>query len=117
MGAARSFVEQYRQLLRVPDAASFTVGPRLKVTKKYYHRAEGEATYSEAMVTECLVKAWWCGPTGNTAGTTAAIDWETGKLRVLLTSDRSDRPEEARALEVDRARFAARPLKIACCKV
>jgi hypothetical protein len=117
-GAARSFAGQHRDLLRIPVGSQFTVGPRLKVTKKYYHRAEGQAKYSEATVTECLLKVWWSDPKrpASRAGTTLAIDWTTRRLCVLLTSDRSDRPKEAQEQQADRARSAGLRPRIACCK-
>ena len=106
--AARSFVEQYRTLLRIPADSPFTVGPRLKVAKKNYHRT-GEVT-----ATECLVKAWWPDPASPDAqiGTTLAIDWATRRPRVLLTTDRSDRPQEAALRPYISAHLAGRKPKI-----
>lgn len=93
---AHAFVDQQRQLLRIPDGSPFTVQPRLKVTKKYYHRGEAVGEQRQELVTECLLKVARPHSQNSaiTVGTTLAIDWATGQPRVLLTSDHSDNPVE-----------------------
>lgn len=117
--AARAFVEKQRTLLRVPNGSAFTVGPRLKVTKKYYHRAENQTEHSESLVTECLLKVWWPNPQNKTrkVGTTLAIDWATRRPRLLLTSDRSDRPQEEQAQQAAFDAIKGHQPTIACCPV
>lgn len=117
--AARSFAERHRDLLMIPAGAAFAMGPRLKVTKKYYHRVEGQTTHTEATTTECLLKVWWSRPEQNaiTVGTTLAIDWETRKPRLLLTSDHSDRPEEAQAQQAMRNLVLDPRTALACCRL
>ncbi len=97
-GTARDFAEKNRELLKIPTGAAFTVEPRLDVTKYYYHKGNRKEP-----VRECLFKVWWKqrepNPTGGareiSVGTTLAIDWESRRGRVLLTSDRRERPGEA----------------------
>jgi hypothetical protein len=104
-------------LLHIPPNRSFTVEPRLKVTKRYYHRPEGQAEPSAADVTELLFKVWWAEPEGSTQllGTTLAIDWETQRPRVLLTSDRSGRLQEAQQLQRELSLLEGQELALACC--
>lgn len=107
--AAYDFANRNRDLLHIPADIPFQVEPRLDVTKLYYHR-EGK----EQMVRECLFKVWWVQSEPNplgpawpqqrqiSVGTTLAIDWETRRVRALLTTDRSARPAEAEAQRADR---------------
>lgn len=99
-GVAYQFAEKNRQLLSIPPDLPFQVEPRLKATKRYYHR-DGEKE-----VTECLFKVWWHTTEPNSlggqfssqrrlvVGTTLAIDRETRQVRVRLTTDRTGLPEE-----------------------
>jgi hypothetical protein len=93
---AYQFAEQNREFLRIPkDAKRFRVRQRLDVTKKYYKEHKPEC------VRECIFKVSWDKEEKNaensslpekrriTVGTTLAIDWETKKVRSLLTSDSS----------------------------
>jgi hypothetical protein len=116
--AARAFADKHRKLLRIPEGAPCEVGPRLKVTKKYYYRADGQAKYSEVLVTEGLLKVWWphSEHTGSSVGTTLAIDWATRRPRVLLTSDQSDRPAEEQAQPARRRLVLAPQTALACCR-
>lgn len=93
--AAYRFANHHRRFLRIPPNRSFHIAPRLVVEKLYYTR-EGRKR-----VRECIFKVSWKrtepGATGDglpgqrqvTFGTMLAIDWETRKVRALLTSDRS----------------------------
>lgn len=104
---AYEFANGHRDLLRIPDGIPFRVEPRLKTEKAYYHR-DGDGSYRKEFVRECLFKASWNQDEENnlgrrfprrrqiTVGTTLAIDWDTSRVRVLLTSDHSHRPEEQR---------------------
>lgn len=97
--AAYEFANSNRKLLRIPPDVPFRVWPRLDVTKLYYHRGPktGDVDDQER-VRECLFKVSWDqteqNPLGSafpskrnvTVGTTLAIDWQTCKVRVLLTS-------------------------------
>jgi len=88
---AHIFAEQNRELLGIPAGIGFTVEPRLDVTKLYYHQD------GKQKVRECLFKVGWTqskqgefgGRYSVQAGTTLAIDWETQRVRALLTSDPS----------------------------
>ena len=103
-GVAQDFAKRNRELLSIPEGVPFNVEPRLDVTKLYYHKGG-----QKQRVRECLFKVWWRqleqNPLGNSlpedreisVGTTLAIDWETKRVRALLTSDRRARPEEAEA--------------------
>ncbi len=110
-GVAYQFAEKNRQLLCIPADIPFQVKPRLKATKKYYHRN------GEREVTECLFKVWWHTSEPNSlgvqfpkarrlaVGTTLAIDWETRKLRVRLTTDRTGQSDEEAEQRQDRDQF------------
>lgn len=95
---AYQFAEQNRDFLRIPkDAKRFRVRQRLDVTKKYYKEHKPES------VRECIFKVSWDKEEENsdnlrlpkkrqiTVGTTLAIDWNTKKVRSLLTSDAADK--------------------------
>lgn len=117
--AAYEFANSHRDLLGIPDEIPFQVEPRLKAVKAYYHR-DDEQTYRKEFVRECLFKVWWTQEEANllgrhfprkrqiTVGTTLAIDWDTSKVRVLLTSDHSQRPEEQEEQRKDRDRILQR---------
>ncbi len=112
--AAYQFANENRDLLSIPMGAEgepdvpFKVQSRLDVTKLYYHRD------GEKRVRECLFKVSWDHLEGNqlgprfpdrrriTVGTTLAIDWDTKRVRAVLTSDHSKRPEELNEQQEDR---------------
>jgi hypothetical protein len=98
--AAYEFANSNRKLLRIPPGEPFRIRPRLDGTKLYYHRGERRgAKDGQRRVRECLFKVSWNTTEQNqlgsafpkrrivTAGTTLAIDWETSKVRALLTSE------------------------------
>jgi hypothetical protein len=90
--AAYQFANENRALLGIPKGVSFVVHDRLRVDKLYWHREGAQK------VQECLFKASWNAVEPNrigrglpkrrriTVGTTLAIDWNTRKVRALLTS-------------------------------
>lgn len=99
--AAYEFANRHRRFLRIPAGENIYVRPRQDVTKRYYHR-DGQV----ADVRELIFKVSWDNieslPLGPgvpdhrqvTVGTTLAIDWETRKVRALLTSDFTNQKEE-----------------------
>lgn len=105
---AYDFANKHRDFLRIPSDIPFKLRPRLDVTKKYYHHD------GERRVRECIFKVSWDNPESNnigsrypdkrriTVGTTIAIDWETKKVRALLTSDHGKRPKELKEQREDR---------------
>ena len=118
--AAYEFANKNREFLCIPQGSEdqpdvpFKVRPRLDVTKLYYHRD------GKHKVRECLFKVSWdqvelnqMGPRYPdqrpiTVGTTLAIDWDTKKVRALLTSDHSKRPEELHEQQKDRDQMLCR---------
>jgi len=113
--AAYQFANDNRRLFRIPKGVPFHVEPRLDASKLYYHRGGERVT-----VRECLFKVRWTQTEPNSinrrwpwkrrisVGTTLAIDWQTGKVRVLLTTDRRRRPEEEEEQQHDRDLFLRR---------
>jgi hypothetical protein len=111
---ALRFAEQNRPFLHIPPAAAFKVTPRLKVTKTYYH-LDGKKTS-----TELLYKVWWSidepNPLGAryparrsiAQGTTLAIDWQTRRVRALLTTAAEVYPAEADQQRLSRDQFLSR---------
>ncbi len=106
--AAAEFVHSPlgRTALRIPDGAEPVLEPRLVVAKDYYHRSPDGVVWP-VTVREGLLKVWWtvweesgappaaCPPRAISVGTTLSWDWDSGRVRVLLTTDRADRPAEA----------------------
>jgi hypothetical protein len=96
---AYRFVNDHRDLLRIPAGVNFEVQPRLITSKIYEHQGTKET------VNECLLKVSWTitEPSGLDAkyprykrikvGTTLAIDLITQTIRTLLTSDHAQDPE------------------------
>ena len=107
--AAYQFANENRRLLRIPKGVPFHIEPRLSVAKKYYLGGD-----DKPIIRECLFKVRWAQTEPNAinpnwpwlrqinVGTTLAIDWQTGKIRALLTTDRSRRPEEEEEQRRDR---------------
>jgi hypothetical protein len=103
--AAYDFANRNRGFLHIPRSArvSFHVKPRLLVERSYYHRGRGAV-----LARELILKVWWDRSEANgvggglpprrqyTVGTTLVVDFDTGRVRALLTTDRDDRPEERR---------------------
>ncbi len=99
---AYEFANQNRELLRIPEAIHFRVRPRLDVRKLYYH------TGGKEEVRECIFKVSWDHTEDNppagrlparrqiTVGTTLVVDWQSRRIRALLTSDRSGRQRQDR---------------------
>jgi len=106
---AYEFAEKHHNFLSIPEGVPFQVESRLDVSKKYYHRG-GDTP----LVRECIFKVWWNQTEPNrlgqrypgqrqiTVGTTLAIDWETHKVRAVLTSDKSKLQEEGEKQQQDR---------------
>ncbi len=95
--AAYAFANRHRGFLHIPRGGSFHIAPRLVVEKLSY--AGGE--HGRRRVRECIFKVSWkvdepdAAPGGAlpdmrqvTFGTTLVIDFETRRVRALLTSDR-----------------------------
>ena len=94
--AAYELANRHRDFLGIPPATSFHVYPRVESTKRYYHR---KGSLDPDKIHELIFKVSWDArePSGLPApyapervvrmGTTVAIDWETRKVRVRLTSD------------------------------
>ena len=107
--AAYEFANRHRKFLHIPLAVSFHVEPRLVVKRLYYQRDKGKVP-----VKEFLFKVWWDRSESNrvglglprrrqiTVGTTLAIDWDTRRVRALLTTDRRNRPQERHEQREDR---------------
>lgn len=103
--AAYEFANRYRKFFGIPPGVPFHVYPRLKSTKAYIRTKDSE---EKEQITELIFKVSWDEqePSGLAApqpqkrqvrrGTTAAVDWETRRVRARLTSEagaeqRSDR--------------------------
>jgi len=102
-----------RELLGIPEGIPFRVRPRRDVTKLYYHR-DSEQKIRKERIRECLFKVSWDSTEPNqlgsqfprerqiTVGSTLAIDWETRKVRALLTSRRKVGSKEQLEQQGDR---------------
>lgn len=102
-----------REVLRIPGGVRPVIEPRLVVAKDYYHRSPDGVVWS-ITVREGLLKVWWtrweepgplpagCPPRRISVGTTLSWDWDSGRARVLLTTDRGDRPREQAEQQADR---------------
>ena len=103
--AAYDFANRNRGFLHIPrsDRVTFHIKPRLVVERTYHHRDRDEVP-----VKELIFKVWWDRSEANSVGgglprrrqysmgTTLVINFDTGRVRALLTTDRRDRPEEQR---------------------
>ncbi len=98
---AYQFANENREFLRIPSDIPFVVHPRREV-RKFYYPPDGEAFE----IHECLFRVSWTQEEPNNlgprygecrrfqVGTTAAIDFDTKKVRTLLTSDKTGRSRE-----------------------
>jgi hypothetical protein len=114
---AYQFAEKNRKLLCIPPKASYEVEPRLDVTKTYTHTKEDVDTR------ELIFKVSWTQIEPNSLGnqfpasrryklgTTMAIDWETKKIRALLTSGQNISRKEAIEQGTDRDIFLTKLVK------
>jgi len=106
--AAYEFANRNRRLLGIPQRIPFRVRPRLDVSKAYYTK-EGKQTSRE-----CILKVSWDHQESNdlgprfprhrqiTVGTTLAIDWDTRRVKALLTSDLAEQQRTDRDLLLHR---------------
>jgi hypothetical protein len=117
--AAYDFANRHRDLLHIPADVPFRVWPRLDVTRLDYHRGG-----QKAHLRECIFKVSWDQVEENdlgarfdrrrrvTVGTTLAMEWPsdggTPRVRAVLTSDRTDRPEEQEQQHQDRTQLLRR---------
>ena len=97
--AAYEFANKNRKFLGIPEGVHFRVRPRLDATKEYI-RGPGKHEF----IRELIFKVSWDYKEPNhlgqffpaerqiTVGTTLAIDWQTKKVRAIVTSDFSERP-------------------------
>lgn len=100
--AAYDFANRNRKLLGIPPGVPFQVLPRQDVRKVNWHKK------GPREVRECILKVSWTETEENAvggglprrrrfiAGTTLAIDWETKRIRALLTSERGERQQAER---------------------
>jgi hypothetical protein len=100
---AYRFANRNRDWLGIPPRVPFEVRPRLDVTKRYYHRGDEPQS-----VHECLFKVSWTDTEENPVGgglpskrrflrgTTLAIDWESKRVRAVVTGRRTRSASEAR---------------------
>jgi len=114
---AYQFAEKNRNLLSIPPEASFKIEQRLDVTKTYTH------TNNDVDTRELIFKVGWTQLEPNSlggqfstnrrvrVGTTLAIDWETKKIRALLTSGQNFRQNERDEQTRDRDLFLRNMVK------
>ena len=108
---AYQFANKNRGLLCIPHGIPFEIEPRLDVSKTYYHRDGAKKTR------ECILKVSWSQVEANPigarfaaqrkyiVGTTLAIDWETHKVRALVTTASKVRRKEYNQASKDRNEF------------
>jgi hypothetical protein len=106
--AAYEFANRNRRLLGIPQRIPFRVRPRLDVSKTYYTKD------GEQRCRECIFKVSWDHQESNelgarfprhrqiTVGTTLAIDWDTRRIKALLTSDLAEQQRTDRDLLLHR---------------
>jgi hypothetical protein len=104
--AAYQFAEAWRKPLMIPPSVPFEVRPRLDVTRSTW-RKNGKQATTRALL---LKVAWqaaqefqvgdFISEVAVTRGTMLAIDWETRKVRTLLSTS----PEHASQRDVSTAR-------------
>ncbi|MGE5603588.1 MAG: hypothetical protein ACM30E_11085 [Nitrososphaerales archaeon] len=113
--AAYTFVNSPvgREVLSIPADVQPVLEPRLMVAKDYYHRSPDGVVWP-VTVREGLLKVWWtrweeggappaaCPSRRIAVGTTLSWDWDSGRVRVLLTANRRDRPTELIEERADR---------------
>ncbi len=97
--AAYEFANNNRKFLGIPEGIHFRVRPRLDANKRYVRGAE-----QQDYIRELIFKVSWDYKEPNhlgqffpeerqiTVGTTLAIDWQTKRVRAIVTSDFSERP-------------------------
>lgn len=97
--AAYEFANNNRKFLGIPEGIHFRVRPRLAANKKYIRGAK-----QQEYIRELIFKVSWDYKEPNhlgqffpaerqiTVGTTLAIDWQTKRVRAIVTSDFSERP-------------------------
>jgi hypothetical protein len=102
--AAYEFANKHRDVLRIPEGIHFRVRPRQVTKKSDYPGAKARA--KDGKPSECLFKVSWDHEEENkagpglpstrqiTVGTTLAIDWESRKVRALLTADYQAREQQ-----------------------
>ncbi|TIM05505.1 hypothetical protein [Mesorhizobium sp.] len=97
--AAYQFAEVWRERLMIPESVPFEVRPRLDVTRKTW-RKHGEPAMTRALLFKVAWQAAQEFQSGDffsevavTRGTTLAIDWETRKVRTLLSTS-PDHPSQ-----------------------
>jgi hypothetical protein len=113
--AAYEFANNNRKFLGIPDGIHFRVRPRLEANKKYIRGPQ-----RQDYIQELIYKVSWDYKEPNhlgrfypaerqiTVGTTLAIDWETKRVRAIVTSDFSERSSVSEGQrEIDRQRQKA----------
>lgn len=100
--AAYQFAERWRKELMIPAGIPFEVRPRLEVTRKTW-RKNGQPAMTRALLFKVAWQAAQEFQSGDffsevavTRGTTLAIDWETRKVRTLLSTS-PDHPSQSDA--------------------
>src|SRR5262245_23920677 len=97
--AAYQFAERWRQPLMIPERVPFEVRPRLDVSRRTW-RKNGEPATTRALLFKVAWQASQEFKSGDffsevavTRGTMLAIDWETRKVRTLLSTS-PDHPSQ-----------------------
>ena len=97
---AREFAETNRHILRMPTTGPFEVYPRVYLARahevlfKVFWEEEGQGVDGEPLVVDGK-------PLAVGMGTTMAIDGATGRIRVVVTSDRHDRLRNSRSQRLE----------------